>query len=99
MILNRYDDKPSSKKYQKYKDLKLYKSVDEIESSILNWESIAGLIMNDQPGKIFVLVKADDKLYLHKMNMDKKNTFMKANLWYQTIKLKKETNIYFSKLC
>jgi len=72
LILNRYDDKPSSKKYQKYKDLKLYKSVVEIESSILNWESIAGLIMNDQPGKKFVLVKADDKLYLHKVNMDKK---------------------------
>lgn len=95
LILNRYDNKPSSKSYHKYKDLKLYKSALEIESSILNWESISALIMKDQPGKIFVAVKTQDKLKLHKMIMDKTNSFMKANMWYQTLKLKMKPTYIF----
>ena len=82
LITSTWTKESKKKIYQKYKDVKIYKSCQEVSASLKNHESISGLIVKEQPNKIFTIVKKEQQFLLYKLLLDWKNSFVRANLWY-----------------
>ena len=88
LIMSRWDNDSNKKKYKKYKDVKFYKSYQEVNLSIQSYESISGLILKEQPNKIFIVAKMNHQFNLHKLILDWSCAFIRANLWYYPIQIK-----------
>ena len=74
------------KKYERYPSLKMYKNLDDIEETVLNYECFIG-IKSKTDGGLYVPVQIKKIIYLHEIIMDDQNGFHKCNQWFSPLRI------------
>ena len=72
---------------QRISDLKIYRSIDKISQKLLNFEPLGAVTTQNNPNKVHVIIKKDNKFFLHDLMVSYSNMFWKGNICFGEITL------------
>ena len=96
VIVSDFDSDHLGSYYDRISDFQRFKSTHITESCLQNFESISGVVTRHHPNKIYIVHEIGEQIQLYRLIFSEKQSFVKSNLWYYLVSLKKKPNYIFS---
>ena len=96
VIVSEFDSDHFVSDYDRISDFQRFKSTYITESCLQNFESISGVVTKHHPNKIYIVHEIGAQIQLHRLILSEQQSFVKSNLRYYSVSLKKTPNYIFS---
>ena len=82
--------------YERISEFQRFKSLNELDECLKNFESFSGVVMKSSPNKIFIVHDTNDEIRLHRVKFSSNDRFLKSNLWFYSVSIKNNPTYIFN---